>query len=196
MKTPGVLIVVLVLLQCTNKEKTIPAIYTEEELITYREEGLQVAMATKVALGSVLVPTVTQQGTKTALEFCSVKAIPLTDSMAVVTGTEVYRVSDLPRNPDNLATGKQLEYIQKAKLDIANGEAVTPQVFGLDEKVIGFYPILTNQFCLQCHGSPGKEITEETYDDIQKLYPNDKATGYGEGELRGIFVVEIDSKKN
>jgi hypothetical protein len=48
--------------------------------------------------------------------------------------------------------------------------------------------------CLQCHGKPGTDISEATTAKLRQLYPNDKATGYGINELRGIWVVEMNKK--
>jgi hypothetical protein len=42
--------------------------------------------------------------------------------------------------------------------------------------------------CLKCHG---ESISPEINTMIQKQYPNDKAIGFKEGELRGVIVAEI-----
>ena len=195
MRYLGVLFISVFLFQCANNGQISTPTYSEEELVIYREEGLKSAMATKAALGSVLIPTVTQEGPIAALEFCNINAIPLTDSMSVDQERKIYRVSDKPRNLDNQASEMEMEYIASVKGKLILGEPVTPAVHAIGDRVIGYYPILTNQFCLQCHGNVGQEINEETYAVIQRLYPEDKATGYDEGEIRGIFVVEMEGKK-
>lgn len=43
--------------------------------------------------------------------------------------------------------------------------------------------------CLQCHGSE-KDIKPETLAKIKSLYPNDKAIGYQENEMRGLMVIK------
>ena len=53
-----------------------------------------------------------------------------------------------------------------------------------------YYPIVTNAMCMQCHGKKDLQIKPETLAAIGEFYPEDKATGYGENELRGIWVVE------
>jgi len=40
--------------------------------------------------------------------------------------------------------------------------------------------------CLQCHGT---EISPAVSAKLTELYPQDKAVGYKEGDLRGAFVV-------
>ena len=66
------------------------------------------------------------------------------------------------------------------------------KVSEINGKMVGYYPIVTNQMCLQCHGKAYKDINDATLNKINKLYPNDQATGYLENELRGIFVVEMN----
>ncbi len=44
--------------------------------------------------------------------------------------------------------------------------------------------------CLKCHGDPAA-FSEALSDKLGKLYPDDKATGYTTGELRGALRVEF-----
>lgn len=46
--------------------------------------------------------------------------------------------------------------------------------------------IPTQKLCLGCHG---KSIDPEVKAKIEELYPQDKAIGFSEGDLRGAFVV-------
>jgi hypothetical protein len=69
-----------------------------------------------------------------------------------------------------------------------------PQLKNIDGRQTAYYPILTNKMCLQCHGDLEKDITKNTLNKINQLYPKDKATGYKENEIRGIWVVEMQNK--
>ncbi len=46
--------------------------------------------------------------------------------------------------------------------------------------------IPTGALCLNCHG---QALAPAVQDKIDALYPDDTATGYSEGDLRGAFVV-------
>lgn len=162
-----------------------------EEKLTDVEQGLKYAMATKGVLGKNLLGAINTKGTAGALEFCNVQALPLTDSMSVHQNVKIKRVSDKNRNPNNAANAEELAYIASAKETLANGEKIKPLVNELQGRKIGYYPITTNNMCLQCHGTPGKELKEETLAAINKLYPEDKAIGYGPNQLRGIWVIEF-----
>ena len=47
----------------------------------------------------------------------------------------------------------------------------------------------TQKLCLTCHGS---NIVAPIQEKLTELYPDDKATGYKEGEVRGAVVVIKD----
>lgn len=163
-----------------------------EAPLSYQEKGLKFAMATKAVLGKNLLGAIQTKGTEGALTFCNVQAYPLTDSMSENLKAYIKRVSDKNRNPDNVANEKELAYIHSAKQMLLDGKEIIPQVSEIDNKMVGYYPILTNKMCLQCHGKLNEDLKPETLAKIKTLYPDDQAIGYGENELRGIWVVEMD----
>ncbi|MGB0806861.1 MAG: c-type heme family protein [Salibacteraceae bacterium] len=160
--------------------------------LSYLELGKKNALSTKAVLGKNLKGTIKNKGTKAAVSFCNSKAYPLTDSMSIELNAHIKRVSDQPRNPNNQANYTELEYIKEAKQILAIGEKIKPQMQEMEGKMVGYYPITTNGMCLQCHGQPNTQIKPEVLQNIKDLYPNDLATGYGENELRGIWVVTMD----
>jgi cytochrome c553 len=164
--------------------------------INYLEKGKEMAMQTKAQLGSNLMAAVKEKGPEGAVEFCNTRAYPLTDSMAVVLGAKIKRVSDQPRNPANRANDKELNYIVNAKAELTQGKAASPQLSDLGETMLGYYPITTNAMCLKCHGEPNTQVNQATLDVLNALYPEDMATGYGENELRGIWVVEMNKQSH
>jgi len=158
------------------------------------ETGQNIASQTQGILGKNLMAAIQSKGTEHALSFCSIKAIPLTDSMAIALNTKIKRVSDKNRNPENKANEAELAYIAAAKLAISKGEKPKPQLTIVGEKQIGYYPIMTNKMCMQCHGQPETEVLPNTLSKIHQLYPNDLAMGYKLNELRGIWVIEMNTK--
>ena len=160
--------------------------------LSYEDLGRNIVNETKSNIGKNLMKAVKERGAAGAVEFCNTRAIPITDSMAVVLNTKVKRVSDKPRNPINTANSEEIAYIDGWRIAKANGEKYPPKITEIENKMVGYYPIEINQTCLKCHGIPEKQITTETLANIKKLYPNDKAKGYAEGNIRGIFVVEMD----
>ena len=134
-------------------------------------------------------------GTEYAVDFCSTKAIELTDSVGRSLNAKVKRVSDNNRNPKNSANWDELNYMQAAKRDLENGKTPDPGFLDVgNNRIVHYYPIVTNQLCMQCHGQPKSDISSTTLTKINTLYPNDRATGYKLNELRGIWVVEMNKR--
>lgn len=160
----------------------------------YRLLGKNILAETQAVLAKNLTNAITIAGTEYALEFCHTKAIHLTDSIAQALHAGIKRVTDKPRNAANQANESELEIINQAKEKLKRGEqpeAVITEKYG---KVIGLYPIVTNQMCLQCHGKKNTDIKVVTMKKLNELYPQDKATGYAANEVRGMWVVEMDKK--
>lgn len=178
----------------TNKETPKQVLAIEVAEINYLEIGKDLAIQTKSSLGKHLTNAIAEKGSAGAVEFCNIKAITITDSMSMVLDAKIKRVSDKPRNQNNTANEAEFAYIQKWKQAKANGEQQPPIVTEIDGKMVGYYPIVTNQMCLQCHGKPDVDINTATLEKIKKLYPTDQAIGYLDNEIRGIFVVEMNKK--
>lgn len=171
-------------IEAENTVDTVPI--TE---INYLKAGKELALQTGSSLTKQLVTALNKKGSDGAVEFCKIKAISITDSMSIALGAQIKRVSNQPRNPNNNANEAELAYIKNWKEAKASGKEHEPNVSEFAGKMIGYYPIITNQMCMQCHGKPGKDINNQTLSKIKKLYPTDKATGYSENEIRGLFVV-------
>ncbi len=177
-----------------QNEKFIHLENLKNEDLSYAELGLKYAMNTKAVLGKNLITAIKNRGTEEAVAFCNTRAFNIVDSAGVALNTKIKRVSDLPRNVANTANKTELDYINKTKKAIENNEKTSPFVQEINGKMIGYYPIVTNNMCMQCHGLPNTQVLPATLSKIKHLYPADKATGYGENELRGIWVIEMDKK--
>ncbi len=190
--------ILLSAINCTpSEEKTTDAATTQVEKqaeVSYVDLGMKYALSTKAVLGKNLFNAINTKGTEGALDFCNIQAIPLTDSMSTVQKVKIKRVSDKNRNPSNAANDSELSYIATTKMRLADGEKALPQIREVGDKMVGYYPILANQMCLQCHGKPNEDIAANTLTKIKELYPNDKAVGYNVNELRGIWVVEMNKE--
>lgn len=56
-----------------------------------------------------------------------------------------------------------------------------------------YLPIVMGPACLGCHGTPD-QMSDTVKAVLASLYPEDRATAYQGGELRGLVRVEIDAK--
>lgn len=162
---------------------------TQENILA--KTGMEIAQATQQQLGKNLVKAIGEGGPIFALDFCNVEAIPLTAQMEKEHNAVIKRVSDRNRNPDNAANKEEELYIKVFQNSLKEGREPAPVVIPKGEKNIFYYPIVTNQMCLQCHGKP-EEMNPGVLQKIKELYPRDKALGYSENEVRGIWSIELD----
>ncbi len=95
------------------------------------------------------------------------------------------RVSSKARNPQQ----KPKAWMKKTIQAYESGSLKEPyQVVRIDEHRSGLLkPIKTEAICLVCHG---KSLAPEISQTLKTLYPNDQATGYDLGEIRGYFYAE------
>lgn len=172
-----------------NDGKQKKVVKTGVEHKTAADQGMEYALNTKKELGKNLMGTIQKKGTNEAVVFCNKEAYPITDRMAKEQNANIKRVSDQPRNPENMANAKELSLIQRFKNAIAKDESYEPITEVKNGRNYFYYPITTNSMCLQCHGVPGKDITNEVYTTITSLYPNDKAINYKVNEVRGLWSI-------
>ena len=165
--------------------------YPEPEA-QYGAVGLAYAKEAKALLGKNLKRAIQEKGTIAAVRFCTIEATKLTDSISMMKNAVIKRVSDKTRNPGNQANAMELQHITSFKEMVALEEKIEPVVQIENDEVNVYYPITTNAICLQCHGKPDKQILPETLTALKSLYPEDKAVGYGENEVRGIWSISFD----
>ncbi len=183
-------ILFLVACQPQTKEQSSETV-TEAANIDYLSLGQQHAQKAQQKLGANLKKAMQESGPVGALHFCHEQAIPLTQSVVAGDLLDIKRVSDKNRNPDNVPNAQQLDYINEAKAQLATGKKPSGEIRETGGQMVGYYPIISQPVCLQCHGSPQIDIAPDTFKAIQKLYPNDKATGFDVNQLRGIWVVTM-----
>ena len=126
-------------------------------------------------------------GPASALEVCSVQAPGLAGQVSTETGVDVRRVSERNRNPDNVPTAPQIAVLHHFQANPAVEDTVIVEGDGptyMRAIRVGV------DLCLQCHGEPAS-LAEDVKAKLAELYPQDKATGFGMGDLRGAFVARL-----
>ncbi len=177
--------------QSTGESEDEQEVTQRADLDKWKTQGQEYAMKAQQLLGKNLKAALQQSGPTYAVDFCNTRAIPITDSAAQSMNVSLKRVSDKYRNPDNKANENETNYISQVKDQLVSGETIHPAIQQMGDRAIGYYPIITNAMCMNCHGQPGKDITEETLTMIGERYPDDRAVGYRPHEVRGIWVVEM-----
>ncbi|MDD5393664.1 MAG: DUF3365 domain-containing protein [Thiothrix sp.] len=150
------------------------------------------AKAAVQALGSTLKgeleAAMTAGGPVEAMGICNTKAPEIAKAVSAEKGMEVSRVSLKSRNAK---TGVANDWQTKVLNDFE-----TRKTAGEDPATLVYSEVVGNEFrfmkaiptgavCLKCHGT---DISPAVTAKLTELYPQDKATGYKEGDLRGAFV--------
>jgi hypothetical protein len=144
------------------------------------EEGAARLLPFKQALKGALMAGL-KEGPEAAVEACRLQAPAIADANATATSA-VGRTSHRPRNPANEGP-EWARRVLEAYLDAPTEAA--PQVVALPDGHTGYVePIRMGAVCTTCHGT---NIDPALKALIEEHYPRDRATGFEEGELRGVF---------
>ncbi len=158
-----------------------------DDLDTFQVQGNAIAKASFKALSGKLKGAVQSGGIASAIQYCNVHAIPLTDSLSRVYNTEIQRVSDRNRNSVNALSASDSVVFA----DFQANPNQDSKVMKYGENILFYKPILLKPLCLNCHGELGKTLPEANQKVITELYPEDKAVGYQIGELRGMWKIRF-----
>jgi hypothetical protein len=180
------LIPIALLFSCGNKETSRS---TEKIDSTYMIRGNAIAKISFEKISGELQKALANGDIEHALRYCNEHAYPITDSLAIANQVSIKRVSNKNRNPRNKADKMEEFLIKGFGNDLNEGINLTPKLVLKDDSVIYYKPIITQGLCLNCHGTPGKEISFSNDSLIQALYPRDKAVGYEVNQLRGLWRI-------
>lgn len=158
---------------------------------TWLEKGDSITRVTFDTLRNTLMRAIAARGVEGAIGFCNAEALSLTSAFASK-DILVRRTALRYRNPSNAPDSTEIIQLSAyAQTLPATGK---PVLLKDDEDNIHYFkPIYTLALCLNCHGDPGTHISPATQQAIRRYYPDDKATGFGENSLRGMWHVVFQS---
>lgn len=152
-----------------------------------KEEAITIVKQFGGTLKPQFKKALNEGGVKHAIEICSVQAPKIAKELSLTTNWQVKRVSLKARNtPNALPDSWEKSTLEEFELRQQQGESA---------QTIAKAGIVNNQFrfmkaqgveplCLTCHGS---ELSDEAKAALAQYYPEDKATGYAAGQIRGAF---------
>lgn len=128
-------------------------------------------------------------GPTAAIEVCNTRAPAIANDLST-DGWEVARTSLKPRNGDNAPESWEMEVLERFEAQKAEGQpiqtleysAVVDTESGTEFRYMKAIP--TQGVCLACHGT---DISAPVKAKLDALYPQDKARGYSQGDIRGAF---------
>ena len=166
---------------CNSDQPTVE-INNPELLSRSKSLALEYSSTLKNNLKAAIV----SDGVEGAIEFCSLHAVPITDSISKINTVEFKRVSHKNRNPHNKANATELQLID----DYITNYSKAPRLFKKGSENFFYAPIyMDSPLCLNCHGNVDQHITSPVQEKLNTLYPNDQATGFKHGEIRGLLKI-------
>ena len=160
-----------------------------------RQLAKQLATELKAALSNAM-----QTSPESAIAVCNERAPQIAAKLAKDHNVQIGRTSLRVRNPANQPADWQRAVLLDFQNRLTAGEplaameySTTIQTADAEEhrymKAIGIEPL-----CVTCHGA---QLSPSLRDAIRTKYPNDAATGFNVGDLRGaIYVVRREKKSS
>ncbi len=168
---------------------------SESQRQEYLTEGDSIATEAQRILLMNVSQAIQNAGPAGAVDFCNVHAMPLTDSVSAMHKVNIQRLSDKNRNPENaIISETDKEAWLQIKTMMKDTAVKQKQLVLQQGSSIYYYKAipLGMPACLSCHGVKGENILPETQQAINSKYPDDKATGYSIGELRGVWKIKMN----
>jgi len=170
--------------------------HTAEQKQAMKREAQQVAKELVSTLGAALKQALSESGPEAAISVCRDTAPMIANSLSRRTGWKVGRVSLKVRNP---LIGQPDAWEQKIlqRFDYeAVGGASAAKLYAAEivtEPQAEYFRYMkalpVKPLCLTCHGTE-RTIPESVQTRLAEEYPNDAATGYAAGQIRGAVSIK------
>ncbi len=153
-----------------------------------RQLALQLGSELKGELGKAMAAG----GPVAAIDVCRSRAPAIAARLSSQSGATVGRTALRVRNPANAPDGLQRTLLEQFSSELTSGKFTPPLEAAFEiwrgDQVERRYmrAIPTEPACLTCHG---KTLAPELAAAIARDYPNDQATDFEQGQLRGAFTV-------
>lgn len=176
---------------CADREDAAPAAHSKDskdeavsaQPVSRKERAIQAKQALFEKLSSELLSAMSTGGPSTAIEVCSKRAPKIAAQIGEQHGLSIGRTSFKLRNAENRPPEWTREFVEQ--------RVEEPRFVELENDSLGaFLPIHLKPQCMVCHG-PEQQLSEDVKEQLAQRYPDDQATGFEEGELRGWFWVEV-----
>ncbi len=160
---------------------------TESELGPVEQGQFERAVAAQQVMAKTLMAELTSEfetgGPEGAVVVCRDLAPMIADHVSSEHGVTIGRTSHRLRNPENRAPAW-------AEDVVADGLDGTFFFKGPGGELGVMRPIMVAAPCLGCHGAT-ESLRPAVIEALNESYPDDTAVGFGEGDLRGWFWIEV-----
>ena len=159
-----------------------------------QQEGKGVIKQLINTLGGELKKAKEEGGAPAAISVCNTKAADLTEKVARASDWQIARTSLKLRNPENAPDQWEKAVLEQFQSKAGQGANLKTLAFSqivVDDEGRKVFRMMkaipVGEQCLACHGS---KVQPELKAHIIELYPQDRATGFNAGDLRGAFTLK------
>jgi len=164
-----------------------PSASTTDDTRLARSRALADQLQT--ALSQRLMATMADGGPVTAIDVCREEAPEIAARISAEAGAHVRRTALRVRNPANTPDADARRVLESFDARMRRGDAPPLETFEAKADGSARYmrAIVLQPMCATCHGT---DIAAPVAAAIAAKYPDDRATGFAPGELRGAFIVD------
>lgn len=160
----------------------------DEALLT---EARKVATTLPPKLIVALQDEIKKSGPEGAIPICKDMAPKMAGEISQQTGWKIKRVSLKARNdaraiPDPWEKAALEDFDKRAAAGESPAKLEKGEKIGNEYRFVKALPV--QPLCLSCHGPVG-QLSPAVKAALGQNYPNDRATGYSEGQIRGVISV-------
>lgn len=154
-------------------------------------EARNVATSLPPKLLAALKAEIEKSGPEGAIPVCKDMAPKMGGEISKQTGWKIKRVSLKPRNearaiPDDWEKAALEDFDKRAAAGEPPAQLEKGEPVGNEYRYVKALPV--QPLCLNCHG-PADQISPAVKSVLAEHYPNDRATGYSVGQIRGAISV-------
>lgn len=163
--------------------KAVAADSKDPAFLERKNKAIRARDALFESLSKRLTEVAGAQGPAAAIAVCQNEAPRIAKQVGEAQGVKIGRTATKLRNQANRPPRWADTWISKSP-----AEPVFLQ--GPNDALGAILPIRLKSQCLTCHG-PVRSMQVEVRTELARRYPNDRAVGFSEGDLRGWFWVEV-----
>ena len=172
----------------------LPALAQDIGALTAETKKAVLPVVPKVV--SAMQESIAKNGVAGAIPVCKEQAPELIKAKRQETGWDIRRVSLKPRNaergtPDLWEVRQLADFNVRAALGEKPETLEKSEVVSIDGKPVFRYmkALPVGDVCLKCHG-PAESLDPALKAKLAESYPQDQATGYAKGQIRGALTVK------
>ena len=168
----------------------LPVFAGATEQTSETEQARAIAMQLQQRLGQELKAGIQAGGPRAGIAVCKERAPEIAAELSQQYGVEVGRTALRVRNPNNAPESIHREVLEDFIDSLASEPNQVPEAWVTTDSGERHYlrAIVMQPQCALCHG---KVIGKPVQQALDEFYPDDEATGFAIGDLRGAFLLKF-----